>query len=125
MKREILFRGKRTENGEWVEGLPHKGYDDTWFISNGIDTWRIQRETLGQFTGLTDKDGYRIFEGDIVFTPTEKHMAISWSERFASYVVDRDGWAFSHWFGESIEAHQVKVVGNVWDNPELLKGGTR
>lgn len=73
-----------------------------------------------QFTGLTDKSGVNIFEGDICRDSEGKYMVVSWSKKFASWVLNRKGWAFSHWFGESCNPEDVEVVGNIYDNPELL-----
>lgn len=143
MNREILFRGKRIDNGEWIQGSLVTGAfvksdtgQDIPYIFNTDECsnadcfedftddygyYEVYPATVGQFTGLTDKNGVKIFEGDIVKATTDKHMVIGWSKRFASYIIDRDGWAFSHWFGESMEAHEVKVIGNIHDNPELIK----
>ena len=74
--REILFRGKRTDNGEWVEGdLRHGGYylndPDVYILVPFADTvinYPVDPETVGQYTGATDISGRRVFEGDIMET---------------------------------------------------------
>lgn len=76
---------------------------------------------LMQYTGQKDKNGKEIYEGDIVKTATDKLMVITWSNRFASFCIEREGWAFCHWFGEVFYAKDCEVVGNIHENPELLK----
>ncbi|MDA3614697.1 YopX family protein [Polluticaenibacter yanchengensis] len=127
--REIKFRGK-TINGDWVFGnyahikkdfsTVKKGH----YISNSAGSpfaYMVRSETLGQFTGLKDNSGKDIFEGDIIKTGTDKPMVILWSNKYASFCLDRHGWAFSHWFGESCDPTDVEIIGNIHDNPELLK----
>lgn len=115
--REILFRGKRVGNGEWVFGSyviqygAHEIYlPDGVDSEHGFDRYHVIPETVGQYTGLTDKNGRKIFEGDIM--------------RNAGNVVEFYGGDFcingdsplSYWTG-------TEVIGNIYDNPELLKGG--
>lgn len=80
----------------------------------------------GQFTGLQDRNGRDIFEGDIVRSTicTEFVYEVAYDdERFASFGLRRKQDAFMHYFGEAIEADECEVIGNVFDNPELLKKG--
>lgn len=126
--REILFRGKREDNGEWIEGYlvrrpsaiqvgehyspfaidrPPKNPDDSGEVRF------VDGNTVGQFTGLTDKNGRKIFEGDIVKGeffgfPMPLHdyvFTIGWHEDVKGYN--------ANYFGE------VVVIGNIYDNPEL------
>ena len=131
--REILFRGK-TDKGEWVQGcFLHNGFDyDTaiWEEENKLVT-EVTPKTVGQYTGLTDKNGTKIFEGDIV----EGHCHSQWRHRLQRCVVvyDRDSFKSRHYLNFPNEKHyfeykvlfskDVVVIGNIHDNPELLKGG--
>ena len=131
MEREILFRGKtynqynENDNGIWLEAFLSQNMDAGRVypvITDGLMVeMEVIPETVGQFTGLCDKNGVKIFEGDILNTETEKPMVIGWSNKFASFVLNRDGWAFSHWFGESCNPENCVVIGNIHDNSELLK----
>ena len=73
-----------------------------------------------QYTGLKDKNGKEIYEGDILTIITEKPMIVKWSDKFASWCLYRDGWMFAHWFGESCQPEQCIVIGNIYENPELI-----
>jgi uncharacterized phage protein (TIGR01671 family) len=113
MKREIKFRawdGKRMT----TSGIMFN-------TSLGIvETPTGAQMKLMQFTGLLDKNGKEIYESDIVKTGTDKLMVISWSEKHASFVIDRDGWAFVHYFGEAFDSNMCEVVGNIYENSNLL-----
>lgn len=122
--REILFRGKRVDNGEWVEGYyMDDGYINQPFTELGgrfDDTIEVDPETVGQYTGLTDKNGKKIFEGDIC-----KHISNYSGNTVISVVTYTDG----H-FLALVDEHsgfelseKLEVIGNIHDNPELLKGG--
>lgn len=135
--REILFRGKRIDNGEWVCGsfcmdaLELKnglcgvdGFIRVYDFANGkMQMYEVDRETVGQYTGLTDKHGKRIFEGDIVRAVDMEDCKlvgmVDW--RFASWIVSGANWADT--MNMAIYLHRLEIIGNIHDNPELLKGG--
>jgi uncharacterized phage protein (TIGR01671 family) len=152
--REILFRGKRCDNGEWVEGYYvkanhhwHKyGIHKDWIIcgasANGgwfalHSKFPVKSETVGQYTGLI-ANGTKIFEGDIFLDRSDDAVGV---------VVFKDGCFRLEWYGmcgtytesgydecgggwgvfecEPIDwyyVHDMEVIGNIHDNPELLKG---
>jgi uncharacterized phage protein (TIGR01671 family) len=135
--REILFRGKRIDNGEWVESdcimqfeeHPIKKCRVVQLWVNGEGWVDVIPETLGQFTCLTDKNGKRIFEGDIVkreFTlwhgETKKTRetqigVVVYSNRECGFQVEKKCNLRKPWDGDTIQ-----VIGNIHDNPELLEG---
>lgn len=130
--REILFRGKRTYNGKWVEGFYHCAVDKctlknhcyiTTFmkLDSGeiiiLGELEVTPDTVGQYTGLTDKNGKMIFEGDIV-----KHYSsvyeISYITKYTRFAGKGGSCIFA-----GIPLENTEVIGNVHDNPELLEGG--
>ena len=131
--REILFRGKRIDNGEWVTGF-YVHYDDTkdnheddcdYIV--GIHTgkhfpfFEVIPETVGQYTGLTDKNGKKIFEGDIVErkrSDKTSYYQICYDEGIASFIGLR-GIGFTRFVYDS---ERFEVIGNIYDNSELIEG---
>ena len=144
--REILFKAKRKDNGEWVEGYlfdngmpepkcyfvgglviePYSGTAcDEWDIT-GIDFYEIDPDTLCQYTGLTDKNGKKIWENDIC-NRKEKYPEI--------VTYNKGDWQldYSYVFGKEMhtdacnlgfyacERNCVEVIGNVFDNANLLE----
>ena len=128
--REILFRGKRTDNGEWVEGLVAR-YNPKFDCANIVDGFEslvpVKTETVGQYTGLTDKNGKKIFEGDIV--KHYNHCDIKeYSEDIGRvfYYTEtcrflRTSKLFPDDCPEIYSSCEYEVIGNIYDNPELLE----
>ena len=115
--REILFRGKRIDNGEWVEGmyLYIKGHTYPSIFNMEGFSHIIITKTVGQFTGLTDKNGKKIFEGDIV-KYENKIYEIKYLEKYARFAPSNEHSVFM-----VCAFNHLEVVGNIYDNPELLK----
>lgn len=124
--REILFRGKRKSDGEWVYGLPcYNFYNDLCIQTLGQDKFcePIIRQTLGQCIGLRDGNGKVIYEGDIMDLVFEKRSVV-FDDEYAQFEFSRkdnvdnpDGVCIC------ADAQDATVIGNIHDNPELLKGG--
>ena len=126
--REILFRGKRTDCDAWVEGDLIQAFRGNHLSSCSIMPhtptaycWKVLPETVGQFTGLTDKNGKRIFEGDIVECVSDGERAvIIWVKYSAFFGLSFDGWCCG--FDDyDFSPNDFKVIGNIHDNPELLQ----
>lgn len=137
--REILFRGKLTDNGEWVEGyyVETLRYNNQHWIWAGKEYVAVDPSTVGQYTGLTDKNGKRIFEGDVFRYDSAgvKGVAVVAFGEY-SFGADRaknNVGFYANWISPSIYYRQdlcfwvyirgVEIVGNIHDNPELLEGG--
>lgn len=124
--REIIFRGKRIDTGEWIYGdLLHnvdvvKIREQEPNIQHCARSFVVIPETVGQYTGLTDKNGNRVFEGDIVYYDGSCHKVVFESRNGTGYfgiaVGENETWEF----GNSTPAYMMAVVGNIYDNPELL-----
>lgn len=128
--REILFKGKRADNGEWVlsVNLIQKYRNETKkvYFSKGIETsdyFEIIPETVGQYTGLTDKNGKKIFGGDIVRDEQSGYeYIIKWFQEYACYALaDRRGNMVFDAYEIDMFLSDLIVVGNIHDNSELLE----
>lgn len=112
MESRYLFRGKRTDNGEWVE----------WNILEGIphDT-HILKSTICQCTGLKDKNGKLIWENDIIRCICGTAVVIWDKSEWRIKWIDKSVWRrdLNYWVNE--RKYKVEVIGNTFDNPELLE----
>jgi len=143
--REILFRGKRIDNGEWAEGYYVKTVD--YLNNSGVHLiiespsafyprgeiageYEINPSTIGQFTGLTDRNGKKIFEGDIIKIVPDYDYSDDYSiSKVYSYngvfCVDYHGDDFDStalgFLEDYLPDGDFEIIGNIHDNPELLE----
>ena len=121
--RDILFRGKRTDNGEWVYGLLCR-VGDTYanIVEKSTEVMcTVLTNTIGQCTGVTDKNGNEIFEGDIVKTShggSTYYAKIEWDD--GSFWVTNHDIQMPSYISEVSKTY-LEVIGNIHDNPELLE----
>ena len=131
VNREIIFRGKRTDTGEWIEGYFGQSVDsfiiqDHGLVAGHFKVFKVVPETVGQFTGLTDIHGVKIFEGDIIKQyektqfgdPVSDFGLVKWDNKECmlfrtSTRIGKDRLVTSRDIYE--------VVGNIYDNPDLLE----
>lgn len=128
--RDILFRGKLVDNNEWVYGFLSKSRGNNHFLSLCIDHEEngvmlssiVEPETISQYTGLTDKNGVKIFDGDIVRYSGEKHIVVFETRGETGYFGIKIDHLETWGFCLSVPAKLMEVIGNIHDNPELADG---
>lgn len=142
--REILFRGKATnrdpdyyyrtdyKNGDWVYGLLTETENYMGFAemtnTDGVSKINVDKNTIGQYIGLIDKNGNQIFEDDIVQIKDFTHgCALNYEQPTSNWVVrwreDIARFCIDYMSMLPFDFAQSEVIGNIHDNPELLKGG--
>lgn len=120
--RDILFRGKRKDTGEWVYGnyLYDGVYKKHYLTKPGEFCGEVIPETVGQYAGMKDKNGNKIFEGDFVRYANCVHKVVFESRNgngyFGIVISEIETWPFG-----SSPANQMEVIGNIHDNPEMLE----
>ena len=124
---EYLFRGKRVDGKGWVYGYLAQNQGHSWILipQEGIAyqcfVWEeVIPETVGQFTGLTDKNGIKIFKDDIIFVGNlwNENAVIDYDEEISAFVAK-----FKKWGSKRIAKNtDMEIISNIHDNPELLEG---
>lgn len=133
MNREILFKAKRKDNGKWVEGYYCKttiGNDvrpsDLIFVPFKVsrnEEWgwmKVDFDTICQYTGLTDKNGKKIWENDIVRNEKGDIGVVQWFEEHAAFMIWNKTKHYVCYLAED-DFSKIEIAGNEFDNPELLE----
>ena len=137
--REILFRGKRVDNGEWIYGYYIKathhwhnhGIHEDWIATDTVQNggwcnvrgkYAVIPDTIGQFTGITDENSNKVFDGDILKNEYEKNKY----QYFKVYYCNiTHSWLVENKYGMLGKLYNVigdiEIIGNIHDNPELLR----
>lgn len=121
MSREILFKAKRKDNGEWIQGYYYQiwqqGYICWGMINNMPDMVEVNPNTLCQYTGLTDN---KIWEHDIVRNEKGDIGVVQWFEEHAAFMIWNKTKNCVCYLAEN-DFSKIEVIGNIFDNPELLE----
>lgn len=122
--REIIFRGKRLDNGEWVYGSLFAGFKKCYICPEAIAMYNfdgalclggfieVDPYTVGQYTGLTDKHGKKIFEGDILSLRTGRPHVVRFED--GAFILEDSAIPMKF-------AIKFEIIGNIYNNPEFLK----
>ena len=115
--REIAFRGKRVVNGEWVYGYYEEFVNSEnhfyWINEPNGDFHDVIPETVGQYTGLKDRNGVEIYEGDVLECKVSSEMFVVEFDAKTAQFTTKSNWLWSI-------LDRCEVIGNIHDNPELM-----
>lgn len=136
--REILFKAKRKDNGEWVEGyyvydnVKNKAFICTTRLLYGwlqkVMWIEVDSNTICQFTGMTDKNGVRIWENDVVwlvYDGKEHIYQIVWDNSELDFKATNGKENYGPNFEYLLCCEEIEVIGNIFDNKELLQGSVK
>lgn len=135
MNREIKFRGK-TPDGKWITGSETfiRDGDGVW-LSDGCDVVKVIEDTVGQFTGLCDANGREIYEGDVIKSKFNNiHHVIGYNDNRGAFTATMINKYMDNTDGLKTECNSEQrwitewskiIVGNIYDNLEILKGGEK
>ena len=132
MERDIVFRGRRTDNGEWITGnLLCFDNGETRIATSCIDNdvlnlfnvcaYEVDPETVGQYIGEEDKNDKPIFEGDIIKGKVHMHGGYRVRAGVIKYYFNAFKMKVGNEYKEITYSSDYKIIGNIYDNPELLK----